>query len=97
MTSDTQKTQQMTEFQVREAYATLLREHRELADAAQRFSTFIYAKDPALIESFYGSGAVQAAAALGIVLPKQKSNGHAEVPPQHPVKSTDARGEFQHG
>jgi len=99
MTSDTQKTQRLTEFQVREAYATLLREYRELVDAAGRLRTFIYAKDAALLESFYALGAVPAA--LGVPLPGTKSNGHAEFPPQRPGDALDAlkgsRGETQHG
>ena len=98
MTSDTQKTQRLTEFQVREAYATLLREYRELVDAAGRLRTFICAKDAALLESFYALGAVPAA--LGVPLPGTKSNGHAEFPPRRPDDALDAlkgsRGETQH-
>jgi hypothetical protein len=51
LNSDTQKTQEMPEFQVREAYARLLEEHRKLSAEAQRLVRIIYAKDPSLLEN----------------------------------------------
>lgn len=51
MSSDTQKTQELHEFQVREAYTKLLEEHRKVVEEAQRLVRIIYAKDPALLEN----------------------------------------------
>jgi hypothetical protein len=51
LSSDTQKTQEIPEFQVREAYAKLLEEHRKLAAESQRLVRIIYAKDPSLLEN----------------------------------------------
>jgi hypothetical protein len=51
LSSDTQKTQELPEFQVREAYAKLLEEHRKVVEEAQRLVRIIYAKDPSLLES----------------------------------------------
>ena len=95
LSSDTQKTQLLPEFQVREAYTKLLEEHRKVVEEAQRLVRIIYAKDPTLLESTFGPGAVDSAARLGIALP---SNGHAEFPPQPSVACTaPLRGETRHG
>lgn len=93
MSSDTQKTQELHEFQVREAYTKLLEEHRKVVEEAQRLVRIIYAKDPTLLETTFGPGAVDSVSRLGIALP---SNGHAEFPPQPSVVST-SRGENRHG
>jgi hypothetical protein len=90
LSSDTQKTQEMPEFQIREAYAKLLEEHRKVVAEGQRLVRIIYAKDPALLEGFSSEVVTHA-------IPGQiKSNGHAEFPPQ-PLTAEKPRGETQHG
>jgi hypothetical protein len=93
LSSDTQKTQLLPEFQIREAYTKLLLEHRKLTEDVQRLVRIIYAKDSSILEAAFGQEAVDSAARLGIALP---SNGHAEFPPQ-PSVATALRGETRHG
>jgi hypothetical protein len=51
LSSDTQKTQEIPEFQLRESYSKLLEDNRKVVAEAQRLVRIIYAKDPALLEN----------------------------------------------